>query len=252
VDRLGPERWQIEGPRPWPADDFKVTDVFFPLTSSDAKAFHDDVTDPAAFGLDHPSVTVELTMKGRSDPLRFFFTQRGKTVYGMMAGGKTVYELDPSLIGKLSPNAVSLVSMRVVPYNAQHLTAVEWRRGGQTLELRRQGPGFTGSGLTDAEITDMFSSLNILDADTVEPMGTPPAGTPVFEIKTDGAQDAQFDVIFYRQPNGAWMAIDQALGLQYRLASNGLDGLPPKFKTFAGIGPVTRAAPAPKAPVPAK
>lgn len=146
VDRLAADRWQIEGPRPWPADDFKVTDLFFPLTSSDAKAFHDGVADPATYGLDHPSVTVELTMKGRTDPVRFLFTQRGKIAYAMVAGGKTVYELDPSLIGKMSPDPVALVSMRVLPYNAQDLTAVEWRRTAARLNSTGRVPASPGAG----------------------------------------------------------------------------------------------------------
>jgi hypothetical protein len=246
VDRLGPDRWRIEGTPAWPADDFKVTDLFFPLTTSEAKVFHDGVTDPAVYGLDHPAVTMDLTMKGRSEPLRVLLTTRGKVAYGMVAGAHTVLELDPSVVTKLTPDPIALVSERVVPYNAPHLTALAWRRNGRTLQVRRQGPGFTGGGLSDKDISDMFSSMNILDADKVERLGTVPPGSPAFEIRTDGAEDAAFLVAFYREPKGGWLAIDRALGLQYRLSANALDGFPQSIKAFLGVAKVTRPAASPK------
>lgn len=238
VTRLGPDRWRLEGRHAWPADDFKVTDLFFPLTTSDAKAFHDDVTDPVAYGLDHPAVTVDLVVSGRAEPLRFLFASRGKVTYGMAAGSRIVLELDASLQEKLTPDPLSLVSRRVLPYNVQDLTVVVWRKGGKSLEVRRQGPGFTGGGLSEKEIADMFSSLNLLDADRVDALRSKPEGSPAFEIQSEGAPDARFLVVFYRQPGGGWIATDQALGLEYRLAANALDGLPRPLAAFLGVAPV--------------
>ncbi len=251
VDRLGPDRWRFGGAHPWPADDFKVSDLFFPLTTSEAKAFHDGVTDPAQYGLDRPTVTMELALKGRPAPLRVLLTQRGKVEYGMVAGTRNVLELDPSIQAKLSPDPITLVSQRVLPYNAQNLTAVVWRRGGRTLEIRRQGPGFTGGGLTDRDISDLFSSVNILDADKVEALGAPPSGAPAFEIQTDGAGDARFLVAFHRQPDGKWLATDRALGLEYRLSANALDGFPQPIKLFLGLAQAKPQAVAPKPSAPA-
>jgi hypothetical protein len=252
VDRLGPDRWRIEGAHPWPADDFKVTDLFFPLTTSNGKAFHDGVTDPAAYGLDRPAVTMDLVLRGRGEPLRVLLAARGKVAYGMVAGTQTVLELDPSIVAKLTPTPIQLVSLRVLPYNAQDLTAVVWRRGGRTLEVRRQGPGFTGGGLGDREISDMFSSMNTLDADTVEPLGSPPSGPPAFEVRTDGAPDARFLVAFYRQPRGGWIAVDRALGLQYRVSAAALDAFPRPIKAFVGAAQARAPAPPAGTPAPAK
>ncbi len=243
ITRVGPDRWRLEGPHAWPADDFKVTDLFFPLTTSDAKAFHDGVSDLAPYGLDHPAVTMDLTLTGRAEPLRFLFASRGKVAYGMAAGSRTVLDLDPSVQQKLTPAPLSLVSHRVLPYNPQDLTALAWRRGGASLEVRRQGPGFTGGGLGDKEITDMFSFVNLLDADKVAPLGTQPKGSPTFEIQSDGAPDARFLVAFYRQPGGGWIARDSVLGLEYRLAANALDGLPRPIESFLGLLPPTTATP---------
>jgi len=252
VDRLAPDRWKIEGPHVWPADDFKVTDLFFPLTTTDAKAFHDGVTDLSAYGLDHPTITADLTLAGRKDPLRILLAQREKVVYGTVAGSPTVLEFDPSVMTKLSPDPMSLVSRRVLPYNAQDLTSLTWRRGGHTLEVRRQGPGFTGGGLSDKEISDMFSAVNLLDADKVEPLASPPAGAPAFEVQSDGAADARYLVQFYPAPKGGWIAVDQALALQYQLTGNVLDGMPQPVKAFLGLAeaPKPAAAPAPGAPKP--
>mgnify|MGYP001265017053 CR=1 FL=1 len=243
ADRLASDRWRLEGAHPWPADDFKVSDLFFPLTTSEGKVFHDGVTDPAQYGLDHPAVTVELALKGRKDPLRVLLTRRGKVVDAMVAGSRTVLELDPSIQAKLTPTPLSLVSQRVLPYNAQDLTAVIWRRAGQTLEVRRQGPGFTGGGLADKDISEMFSALNILDGDKVEALGAPPSGAPAFEIQTDGAEDARFTVAFYRQPDAKWLAIDRALALKYQLTANALDGIPQPIKSFLGLTEAKPAAP---------
>ncbi len=235
LDRVGPDRWRLLGPRPWPADDFKVSDLFFPLTTTESKTFHDGATDLVPYGLDHPAVTVELTLKSRSAPLRVLLATRGKVVYGILAGTGNVLEFDPAFQAKLAPDPISLVSLRVLPYNAQDLTAVVWRRPGRTLEVRRQGPGFSGGRMTDKDILDMFSSLNILDAETVQPLAAAPAGSPAFEVRTDGAEDAKFDVAFYHQPDGKWLATDRALGLQYRLPSNALDGFPQPIKAFLGV-----------------
>ncbi len=249
VDRTGPDRWRIEGaPAPharpaWPADDFKVTDMFFPLTTSEAKRFHDGVTDLALYGLDHPAVTMDLTMKGRTEPLRIIAAQRGKVAYGMVAGAHTVLELDPSIVGKLTPTPIALVSTRILPYDPQNLVAFTWRRNGQTLQVRRQGPGFTGSHLSDQDVSDMFSAMNLLDADKVQELGAAPGGAPAFEIQTDGGEGARYVVQFYTQPRGGWLVTDRALGLQYVLASNALDALPKSIKGFLGV-------PAPAAPAP--
>ena len=235
VDRLGSDRWRLAGAHPWPADDFKVTDLFFPVTTSDAKKFHDGIKDFAPYGLDHPPVTVDITLKNRQAPLRLFFAAKGKVTYAMVAGAPTVLELDGGLIGRLTPAPISLVSRRLLPYNAQNLTAVTWSRDEQVLQVRRQGPGFSGGGLSDSEITDMFSSFNILEADAVEPAAAGSPGTPAFAIQTDGGEGAQFKVLIYRRPGGAWLAANPALGLQYRLPSNAFDGFPKGIMAFLGI-----------------
>lgn len=240
VDRLGGDRWRLAGAHPWPADDFKVTDLFFPVTTSDAKAFHDGVRDLARYGLDHPAVTVEVTLRNRPAPLRMLFASKGKVTYAMAEGGSTVLEMDAGLVARLTPAPISLVSKRLLPYNAQNLTAVTWSRDEQTLQVRRQGPGFSGGGLSDSQITDMFSSINLLEADKVEPLGAP-AGTPRFAIQTDGGEGAQFRVLLYRRPGGAWLATNQALGLQYQLPSNAFDSFPKPVMALLGI---SKAAPA--------
>ena len=243
VDRTGPDRWRIEGTRPWPADDFKVTDLFFPLTTSDAKVFHDGVTDLAAYGLDHPDVTLDLTMKGRPEPLRFLFAKAPKVTYAMVAGGRTVMELDADLDGRMTPAPISLVSTHVLPYNAQDLTALTWRRGARTLEIRRQGPGFTGSNLSDQDVSDMFSSVNLMDADRVQALPSSFAAAPAFEVQTDGGADARFTVDFYASSNG-WTAVNRALGLQYTLPAATLDDFPQSIKSFLGLRP-SAGTPAP-------
>lgn len=249
VDRVGPDRWRVEAAHPWPADDFKVTDMFFPLTTSDAKGFHDGVTDLAPYSLDHPAVTVDLTLTGRTEPLRILLSQKGKTAYGTVEGSRIILELDPSILGKLAPDPLSLVSRRILPYNPQNLTSFEWRHSGQILGIRRQGPVFTGGGLQEKEISDMFSSVGFLDADKVEALASRPPGSPAFEVQTDGAQDARFLVKFYRQPQGGWTATDEALGLEYHFAPNALDGLPGPIKAFLGLEKAkTTAAPQPQKP----
>jgi len=253
IDRVANDRWKIEGPRAWPADDFKVTDLFFPLTTNEAKAFHDGVTDLSAYDLSHPVVTVDLTLRDRQEPVRILLAQRGKVTYAMVAGTQTVMELDASVQVKLTPQPLSLVSKRLLPYNPQNLTSFTWRKDGQTFALRRQGPGFTGGGLTEGEISSMFSLVNLLDADQVEPLAAQPSGPPAFEIQTDGAADAQFLVRVYREAKGGWLITNPTLALQYHLPSNAFDTLPAKIKTFLGL-PQTAAQPgkpAPPAPQPA-
>jgi hypothetical protein len=252
LTRVASDRWKIEGPRSWPADDFKVTDLFFPLTTNDAKAFHDGVTDLAPYALDHPAVTVDLTLRDRPEPIRILLAQRGKVTFATIAGTQTIMELDASVLVRLTVQPLSLVSKRLLPYNPQNLTSFTWRRAGQTFDLRRQGPGFTGGGLTEGEISSMFSVVNLLDADQVEPLGPQPSGTPAFEIQTDGAADAKVFVQVFRQAKGGWLATNSALGLQYRLTANAFDGLPGKIKTFLGFptpaAQPTKPAPATKPP----
>ena len=250
INRVTNDRWKIEGPHSWPADDFKVTDLFFPLTTNEAKAFHDGVTDLSAYDLDHPVVTVDLTLRDRPEPVRILLAQRGKVTYATVAGTQTVMELDASVQGRLTPQPLSLVSKRILPYNPQNLTSFTWRRAGQTFELRRQGPGFTGGGLAEAEISSMFSVVNLLDGDQVEPLASQPSGAPAFEMQTDGAADAKFLVQVYRDPKGGWLATDPVLALQYHLTANAFESLPAKLKTFLGL-PQPAAQPATPAP-PAK
>jgi hypothetical protein len=244
VDRVGRDRWRIEGAHPWPGDDFKVTDLFFALTTQEAKVFHDGVTDVSAYRLDHPAVTVEIRLQEQTAPLRVLLADAGKVVYGTVEGSGIVLEFDRTILAKLEPDPLSLVTRRILPYNPQDLTSLVWRRAGHTREVRRQGPGFTGGGLRESEISDMFSSVNLLDADTVRPLVSPPPGSPAFEVQTDGAPDARFLLEFYRQPTG-WTVTDKGLGLEYHLAANALDGLPQPLKAFLGL---EKAAPAPATP----
>jgi hypothetical protein len=245
IDRVGSDRWMIEGAHAWPADDFKVTDLFFPLTTSEAKVFHDGVTDLAPYDLAHPAVAIDLTLRDRQEPVRLLLSQRGKVTYATVVGSQTVLELDASVQGKLTLEPLSLVSRRILPYNPQDLTSFTWRRAGRVFELRRQGPGFTGEGLAESDISNMFSVVNLLDADQVERLTAPPAGAPAFEIQTDGAADAKFLVQLYRDAKG-WIAADSALALRYHLSGNAFDSLPAKIKTFLGLSqPVAQPQPAP-------
>jgi Domain of unknown function (DUF4340) len=252
VNRVGADRWKIEGAHAWPADDFKVTDLFFPLTTSEAKSFHDGVTDLAPYDLNHPAVTVDLTLRDRQEPVRILLAQRGKVTYATLVGTQSVLELDASVQGKLTVEPLSLVSRRILPYNPQNLTSFVWRREGQVFELRRQGPGFTGAGLTENDISNMFSVVNLLDADQVEALTAAPAGAPAFEIQTDGASDATFLVQLYRDPKGGWTATNRALALRYHLQGNAFDSLPAKIKTFLALPqPVAQPQPTPQPGKPA-
>lgn len=251
VVRVASDRWRVEGPHAWPADDIKVTDLFFPLTTSEAKAFHDGVTDLAPYDLARPAVTVDLTLRDRPEPVRILLSQRGKVTYATVVGTQTVVELDAAVQGKLTVEPLALVSKRILPYNPQNLTAFIWRRAGQTFGLRRQGPGFTGEGLAESDISNMFSVVNLLDADQVELLTTPPPGAPAFEIQTDGAADAKYLVQLYRDPKG-WTATDTALALRYHLPGNAFDSLPAKIKTFLGLTqPAAQPQPAPQPGKPA-
>ena len=252
VDRVGADRWRIEGAHAWPADDFKVTDLFFPLTTSEAKAFHDGVTDLAPYDLNHPAVAIDLTLRDRQEPVRILLAQRGKVTYATLVGTQSVLELDASVQGKLTVDPQSLVSRRILPYNPQNLTSFVWRREGQVFELRRQGPGFTGAGLTENDISTMFSVVNLLDADQVEALTAAPAGAPAFEIQTDGASDATFRLQLYRDPKGGWTATNRALALRYHLPGNAFDSLPAKIKTFLALPqPAAQPQPAPQPGKPA-
>lgn len=254
IDRVGPDRWRIVGAHTWPADDFKVTDLFFPLTTSEAKVFHDGVSDLAPYDLAHPAVSIDLTLRDRQEPVRILLAQRGKVTFATLVGTQSVLELDASVQGKLTVEPLSLVSRRILPYNPQNLTSFAWRRAGQVLELRRQGPGFTGAGLAEGDISNMFSVVNLLDADQVDALTAPPAGTPAFEVQTDGASDAKFLVQVYRDPKGGWTAANPALALRYHLPANAFDSLPAKIKTFLALPqpqPATQQpAPQPGKPVP--
>lgn len=252
VDRVGGDRWRIEGAHAWPADDFKVTDLFFPLTTSEAKVFHDGVTDLAPYDLTHPAVAIDLTLRDRQEPVRILLAQRGKVTYATLVGTQTVLELDASVQGKLTVDPLSLVSRRILPYNPQNLTSFLWRREGQVFELRRQGPGFTGAGLTENDISSMFSVVNLLDADQVEPLTAASAGAPAFEIQTDGGSDAKFLLRLYRDPKGGWTAANPALALRYHLQGNAFDSLPAKIKTFLALPqPAAQPQPAPQPGKPA-
>jgi hypothetical protein len=167
--------------------------------------------------------------------------------YATLVGTQTVLELDASVQGKLTVEPMSLVSRRILPYNPQNLTSFVWRRAGQVFELRRQGPGFTGAGLAESDISNMFSVVNLMDADQVELLTGPPAGTPAFEIQTDGASDAKFLVQLYRDPKGGWTATSSALALRYHLPANAFDSLPAKIKTFLALPqPAAQPQPAPQ------
>ena len=134
----------------------------------------------------------------------------------------------------MTPAPISLVSTHVLPYNPQDLTAIKRIRNGKTLEIRRQGPGFTGASLTDEDVSNMFSSVNLMDADRVQPLTGSFTTAPAFEVQTDGGADARFLVQFYPRPKG-WTAVNRALGLEYTIASAALDSFPQPIKVFLGV-----------------
>lgn len=132
------ERWALEDPGSFPADDSKVQSLWLDLQGAEAQAFETEAPTPAdmeRFGLARPAATLTVEEKENASPVRVTFGDPDPNgdVYARRSDVEAVMRVERKLLDSLKGAAAdpsALRDARVAPVDRFKLAAIEVRRPG--------------------------------------------------------------------------------------------------------------------------
>jgi hypothetical protein len=127
VKRSG-SKWELAAPKPAGVDADAVNGVASTLSSlSSDRVVEDKASDLSSYGLNAPSVEVDVTKKdGKTQKILIGDdTPTGSSVYVMVAGDPKVYTMSSSLKSSLDKNWQDLRDKRLLTFDSDKLTRVE-------------------------------------------------------------------------------------------------------------------------------
>jgi hypothetical protein len=134
-------QWTITSPTAAPANHSSVMRLLGNLTNLRAGAIIEDhATDPGRYGLADPSLTVEVTAKGRQAERLLLgdTTPTNNGVYAMVPGDPHIYTIPSYVSDALNQPLDNLRDKRLLPFNVGDVTGVELDRSGQAIVIDHQ------------------------------------------------------------------------------------------------------------------
>jgi Domain of unknown function (DUF4340) len=115
-----PEAWKLVAPRAAPASAGKIPSLLWTLSTLQAKAFADESGSKlAAYGLDHPALTVTMSgADGKALDRLLVSAERGGKTYAKAASAPRIVEVDASALASLPDKADALVEKPAVEAKA--------------------------------------------------------------------------------------------------------------------------------------
>jgi hypothetical protein len=132
--------WQITEPKPYGADQSAVSGMLSTLSSLNSdRVVEDKAADLNAFGLQQPSLEVDLTEKDNKSQKLLLGDQTPASsgVYAMLQGDPRVFTIASYNKTSIDKSLNDLRDRRLIPVNADKVSRVEVLRKGQDLEFGR-------------------------------------------------------------------------------------------------------------------
>jgi Domain of unknown function (DUF4340) len=204
--------WHITQPKPYRADQSAVTGITSTLSSLNSERLVEDkVSDSRAFGLDQPSLEVDLTGKDNKSQKLLLGddTPAGGGVYAALAGDPRVFTVASYTKTSIDKSLNDLRDKRLLPVNDDKISRVELIKKGADIEFGRNKFGRNNDEwqilkpspmrANAVQVSDLVRDLtnarmDLSTSDTKEIASKFAAGTPVATAKvTDesGTQELQ-------------------------------------------------------------
>lgn len=141
----GGDRWQITTPQAYPADQDVVSGLLASLSNLDGdRVVEDKATDLKAYGLDNPSLTLDVTLKdGKGHKLLLGDdTPAGSDVYAMLAGDPRVFTIASYTKTSVDKSLNDLRDKRLLTLQPDKVSRVSLDKKGQAIEFARTKNGW--------------------------------------------------------------------------------------------------------------
>ena len=132
--------WQITEPRPLAADQSAISGMLSTLSLLNSERLvEENAADLKRYGLDQPSVEVEISDKTNQSKKLLIGddTPTGGAVYAMLAGQPHVYTIATFNKNSLDKSVKELRDKHLLTIDADKVTRIELRHGGQDIEFDR-------------------------------------------------------------------------------------------------------------------
>ncbi|MGA7525413.1 MAG: DUF4340 domain-containing protein [Acidobacteriaceae bacterium] len=229
LTRSGAETWQITAPHSTLADTNTVSGILSsldPLPSQRVIALK--ATDLAPYGLQNPSVTIDVTEKDNKTQKLLLGddTPTGDAVYVALAGNPRVFTAASYIKNSLNKSFDDLRDKRLLPIDSASVTTIDLNRKAQPVDFGRVQNGWQIQKpepyRTDTfEVEDLLTQLTSAKMNTLT---TPEAAskafahaTPVATVKITGSSGT--DTLEVRKENDDYYAKSSVMPGVYKVDS---------------------------------
>src|SRR6185437_13864862 len=136
--------WQITAPKEFPADQQTVKSMLSNLSPlSGERVVEAAATDLTPFGLDHPSVELDIAQKGHAEQKVLFGdnTPTGDSAYAMLAGSPRVFTTYVFHKTDLNKSLSDLRDTRLITADPDKMSRIALIRGGDEIDFSRNHYG---------------------------------------------------------------------------------------------------------------
>jgi hypothetical protein len=219
-------KWQITEPKPYPADQEAVTTILSSLSLLSAdRLVEDKAADRKQYGLDAPTVEVDITGKNPSQLLLGDDTPAGGDVYAALASDPRVFTISSYNKTSLDKSLNDLRDKSLLSLNPDNVSRVELVKKGQDIEFDRTKDGWqmlkpTASAADSSAVNDLVRSLTTARMDLAA-AGDPAVGfakgTEVGTVKLTGNSGVQ--TLDVRKNKDDYFAKSSAVAGTYKVDS---------------------------------
>jgi hypothetical protein len=137
--------WRITTPQSYPADQDAVSALLRSLSNLTAdRVVEDKVADLKPYGLDNPSLTLDVALKDRQDHKLLLGdnTPAGGNVYAMLAGDPRIFTLASYTKTSIDKGVDDLRDKRLITLQPDKVSRVVLDKKGKTIEFARTKDGW--------------------------------------------------------------------------------------------------------------
>ena len=139
------DTWRITAPKPLNADQDTLSGLLSTVAALNAdRVVEDKAADLKPYGLDQPSLTVDITSEGHA-PRKLFLgddTPAGSDVYAMLEGDPKIYTIASYNKTSIDKGLNDLRDKRLLTLEPDKINRVELDNKGQTIEFTRTKDGW--------------------------------------------------------------------------------------------------------------
>jgi len=163
------DRWQITAPEPYAADQSVVSSLLASLSALDAdRVVEDKASDLKPYGLDDPSVTLDITLKDHTEHKLLLGdnTPAGSDVYAMLEGDPRVFTIASYTKTSIDKGLDDLRDKKLFHFGFETPSKIELRAEGKSWILAHSGSDWWSDGrkMDNASIDSLVEKLRDLTA----------------------------------------------------------------------------------------